>query len=336
MNMQWDKLGFEFLPVKTNVRAIFDNGAWGEPKLYETYDVTMSVASNCLHYGQAIFEGMKAFTHKDGDVFIFRPDENFHRMNQSAARLMMPEIPQELFMKMLQMVIRDNIEYVPPFGSGGSLYVRPVMYGTSSQIGVASSLRYELVIMVVPVGAYYKNGIKPVDSMVALDYDRAAPQGTGKIKCAGNYAASLYPSKICKQNHCQVPLFFDPKNHEYIDEFGTSNFFAISKDNKYITPESSSILPSITNKSLMQLAKDLGYEVEQRPVHKSELANLKEVGACGTAVVITPVGRIFCGDTVYTYDTEAIGPVMKKLYDEMTGIQYGKIADRHNWLVKIL
>ena len=335
MNIEWEKLGFEFRPTKSNLRFHYEDGKWDEGKLYETYDITLSVAANALHYGQAVFEGMKAFCCKDGKVRIFRPDANGERINQSARHLMMPEFPVDKFVEAVRRVVADNIDYVPPYGTGGSLYIRPVMFGTSPQIGVNASKNYELVFIVVPVGPYYKGGIKPVDAMVSKDFDRAAPHGTGMIKAAGNYAASLLPGKIAKDNHCPVALFFDPVSHEYVDEFSTSNFFAITADGKYITPKSPSILPSITNRSLMQIAEDLGMTVERRPIHRSELPGLKEVAACGTAVVITPVHRIYDGDQVYTY-AEEIGPTLKKLYDTMTGIQYGVLPDTHNWMVDVL
>lgn len=331
MNIKWEELGFEFMPTRSNIRFTYENGKWSEGKLYNTYDITMSVAANCLHYGQAVFEGMKAFRGKDGKVRIFRPDENGQRLISSCEHLLMATFPVEKFVEAVKIVLNDNIDYIPPYGTGGSIYIRPVMFGTTPQIGISSSLRYELVIMVVPAGPYYKGGFKPVDAMIS-DYDRAAPLGTGTIKCAGNYAASLYPTKIAKNAHCPVALFLDPKTHQYIDEFGTSNFLAITKDGKYVTPESPSILPSITNKSLMTIAEDLGMTVERRPIHVKELADFKEVAACGTAVVITPVGRIFYGDKVFEFEKE-IGATLKKLYDTITGIQYGEIEDKHNWTV---
>ena len=334
MEMDWANLGFQFRPTKSNIRFHYADGKWDEGKLYNTYDITMSVAANVLHYGQAVFEGMKAFRGKDGKVKIFRPDENARRLNSSARHLLMPEFPVERFIEAVKTVVRDNEEYVPPYGSGGSLYLRPVMFGTTSQIGVSPSLEYELVIMAVPVGAYYKNGIKPVEALIARDYDRAAPHGTGHIKAAGNYAASPISSKMAKDKGCPVALFIDPATHTYIDEFGTSNFLAITKDGKYVTSKSDSILPSVTNDSLLTVAADLGMTVERRPVAVEELADFAEVAACGTAVVITPVGKIVWGEKVFDYGWTEIGPTLKKLYDEMTGIQYGERPDKHNWLVE--
>jgi branched-chain amino acid aminotransferase len=334
MNIEWEKLGFEYRPTKSNIRFTYKDGNWSEGRLYNDYEIKLSVASNCLHYGQACFEGLKAFRCKDGQVRIFRPVENARRLNSTADYLLMPQFPEDKFVEAVKTVVRDNIEYVPPYGTGGSLYIRPVMVGTSPQIGISASEEYELIILVVPVGPYYKGGIKPVDALIVEDVDRAAPRGTGHVKVAGNYAASLYPTKIAKKKGCPVALFLDSQHHEYIDEFGTSNFFAITEDGKYVTPKSRSVLPSITNKSLMELAEDLGITVERRQVSKSELPDFIEVGACGTAVVITPVGRIFYGDKVYEYG-DCIGPVQKKLYDLMTGIQYGEKPDTHNWMVEV-
>jgi branched-chain amino acid aminotransferase len=333
--IDWENLGFAYQPTKSNIRFHYANGQWSEGKLYNTYDINISVCANVLHYGQAAFEGLKAFRCKDGKIRIFRPDENGMRLNSSCRRLLMPEFPVDKFVEAVKTVVADNEEYIPPYGTGGSLYIRPVIFGTTPQIGVNPSEEYELVIMVVPVGAYYKGGIKPVDALIARDFDRAAPHGTGNVKAAGNYAASLYSSKYAKERHCPVALFLDPSTRTYIDEFGTSNFLAITKDGKYVTSKSDSILPSITNKSLMTIAEDLGMTVERRPVKVEELADFAEVAACGTAVVITPVGRIFDGDTVYDYNITEIGPNMRKLYDAMTGIQYGELPDTHNWTVEI-
>ena len=335
MNIEWTKLGFEFLPTKSNIRFSYEDGKWGEGRLYNDYNITLSVASNCMHYGQAAFEGLKAFSCKDGKVRIFRPEENARRLNSSLRHLLMPEIPEAKFIDAVRTVIRDNIDFVPPYGTGGALYIRPVVVGTSPQIGISASETYEFIVMVVPVGPYYKGGIKPVEAMIVDDIDRAAPCGTGHTKVAGNYAASLLPSKIAKKHGCAVALFLDSKTHSFIEEFGTSNFMAITPDGRYVTPESPSILPSITNKSLMTIAEDLGITVERRPVPETELTTFAEVGACGTAVVITPVAKIHHGDKVYTYNTETMGPVLKKLYDRVTGIQYGEIPDTHHWMMEL-
>ena len=335
MNIEWDKLGFKFMPTRSNIRFSYKNGKWSDGELSNSYEITLSIASNCLHYGQAAFEGLKAFCCEDGKVRIFRPDENAHRLNSTIDYLMMPHFPEEKFIEAVKKVVVDNIDYVPPYGTGGSLYIRPVIFGTTPQIGIAAANDYELIIMVVPVGPYYKGGIKPVKAMIHDEVDRAAPHGTGHVKVAGNYAASLYPTSLAKKAGCPVMLFLDSKNHEFIEEFGSSNFFGITQDAKYVTPDSPSILPSITNKSLMQIAEDLDISVERRPVSKNELETFAEVGACGTAVVITPIAEIIHHDKVYKYDQENIGPVSRKLYDRMTGIQYGRIADTHNWMMEV-
>jgi branched-chain amino acid aminotransferase len=334
MQIDWEKLGFEYLPTKSHIRHTYENGKWDAGRLSADPNITLPISATCLHYGQAAFEGLKAFTCKDGKVRIFRPGANGARMNRSAAYMLAPTIPDEMFLEAVRRVVRDNIEYVPPYGSGGSLYIRPFIIGSGGLIGVKPSNKYEFMIFVVPVGAYYKGKINPVDALIIDDIDRAAPKGTGHIKLAGNYAAGLKPQEMTKKKHCEIPLFMDALTHQYVEEFGTSNFLAISKDGHYVTPESPSILGSVTNDSLMIIARDLGMVVERRKVSRSELPSFAEVGACGTAVVITPVGRIFDGDKVYNYGKE-IGPKLRLLYDTLTGIQRGEIADKHGWLVDL-
>ena len=333
-DIKWDSLKFEFSPTRSNIRFHYANGQWDDGRLTGDYNISLSVAANVLHYGQAIFEGMKAFCGKDGKVRVFRPYANAKRLNSSARQVVMPEFPEERFVEAVRTVVRDNIDFVPPYGTGGSLYIRPVMFGTSPQIGVNASMEYELVIMVMPVGPYYKDGIKPVDAMVSMDFDRAAPHGTGHIKAAGNYAASLLSSQRAKAQHFPIVLFLDPKTRTYVDEFTTSNFLAITKEGEYVTTLSDSILPSVTNDSLMTVAQDLGMPATRRKVAAAELENFSEVAACGTAVVVTPVGKIVYGDKVIDYGWKEIGPMLKKLYDEMTGIQYGERPDNHNWMVE--
>lgn len=330
-DIDWASLGFNYMPVNTHIKYIWKDGKWDGGTLSAEHTITLPIAATCLHYGQAAFEGLKAFRCKDGKIRIFRPDENSARMNMTAEHLLGPTIPTETFIDATRRVVRDNAEFVPPYGSGGSLYIRPLYIGTGSQIGVAPSKTYEFLIMVMPVGPYYKGGMQPVPALIIEDYDRAAPRGTGHIKVAGNYGASLKPSKIAKDRHFPITLFLDPKEHEYVDEFGTSNFFAITKDGKYVTPDSPSILGSVTNKSIMQIAKDCGLKVERRKIHYTELKDFAEVGACGTAVVITPISQIVHGDKVYKY-SEKSGPVLKMLYDRMLGIQYGELPDTHHWM----
>ncbi len=331
--LDWTHLGFGYTPVNTHIRHTWKDGVWSEGELRSDHTITMSIAACCLHYGQAAFEGLKAFTCKDGKVRLFRPDENARRLSKTARHLLGPEVPTEMFVESCRRVVRDNIEFVPPYGTGGSLYVRPLYIGTSPQIGVHPSVVYDLLIMVMPVGAYYKGGLRPVDALVIDEFDRAAPKGMGCVKVAGNYAASFLPSKIAKDKGFTITLFMDPKSHEFVDEFGTSNFFGITKEGVYVTPESPSILDSITNKSLQQIAKDLGMKVEKRPIHKDELPEFAEVGACGTAVVITPISSISIGGETISYSGEF--PTLKKLHDRITGIQYGELPDSHGWLYEV-
>lgn len=334
-DIDWASLGFQYMPVRSHIRYTWKDGAWSEGVLSSDHTITMSIAATCLHYGQAAFEGLKAFRCKDGKVRVFRPWENHKRMNSTVHQLLGPEIPEEMFLDAVRTVVRDNMDYVPPYGSGGSLYIRPLYIGTGPQIGVAPANQYDFLMMVMPVGAYYKDGLHGVPSLIMENYDRAAPLGMGRFKVAGNYGASLMPAKEAKKKGFPIPLFLDPKEHKYIDEFGTSNFLAISKDGtKYLTSDSISILPSVTNKSLMQVAADLGLTVEKRRIEVGELADFSEVDACGTAVVITPISSVTYGDRVFEYGHEC-GPVSRKLYDRLTGIQYGEAEDTHNWLFEV-
>ena len=334
-DIDWSSLGFSFMPTRSNIRFKWANGAWSNGELTTDFNVSMSIAATCLHYGQNAFEGLKAFRCKDGKVRVFRPWENAKRMNRTAHQLLGPEFPEEMFIDAVKKVVLDNIDYVPPYGSGGSMYIRPLYIGIGPQIGVAPANEYELIIMVMPVGKYYKEGLKGVPTIVVEDYDRAAPKGMGQYKCSGNYGASLMPAKLAKLAGYPVPLFLDPREHKYIDEFGTSNFLAITKDGKYVTSDSPSILPSVTNMSLMQVAKDLGITVEKRKiVAEEELPTFAEVDACGTAVVITPISSVTIHGKTIEYGHEC-GPVSKKLYDVLTGIQYGEIEDKHGWMLEV-
>lgn len=333
--IDWDKLTFAYQPTKSNIRFTYKDGKWGEGRLVNDLNIDLHIAASSLHYGQACFEGLKAFTCKDGKVRVFRPDENAKRLEQSSQYMLGPDIPKELFVDAVKRVVKDNIDYVPPYKYGGALYIRPLLIGTSPRIGIAPSDTYELIIMVIPVGPYYKGGITPVDALIMDNFDRAAPMGTGAVKVAGNYAAGLKPAKYAKDRGFPINLFLDAKTHQFIDEFGTSNFIAITQDGKYVTPKSPSVLPSITNKSLMQLAEDLGLTVEKRPIALSELAEFAEVGACGTAVVITPIHKIQQGDDVYVIGGDNCGPVLQKLYDALVAIHKGEAEDKHGWMVEV-
>jgi len=256
-------------------------------------------------------------------------------MSDTSLYLLGPELPEKIFVEACTRVVKDNIDYVPPYGTGGSLYIRPLLIGTSPKIGINPSETYEFIVMVIPVGPYYKGGIKPVDALVMDIYDRAAPHATGNVKVGGNYAAGLTPAKYAKDRGFPINLFLDSKTHQYIDEFGTSNFIGIKGDSTYVTPESPSILPSITNKSLEQLAKDKGMKVERRKIHVDELSEFTEVGACGTAVIITPIKSIVYKDKTYSYGGDTCGPVLQSLYDNITGIQYSELEDIHNWMLEV-
>jgi len=328
----WASLGFRYLDSECHIRYHWRAGAWDQGTLVRDPHVNIHVAATALHYGQSVFEGLKAFGCRDGSIRLFRPRENARRMAASATRFCMPAIPEEMFMDAVRRVVRANADYVPPFGTGGSLYVRPLLFGSGPRIGVSPADEYVFLVLVVPVGAYYKSGLTPVRAIVLDDYDRSAPLGVGNVKVAGNYAASLEPHQVAQERGFAVELYLDAREHEYVDEFGTSNFVGITQDGHYVTPASKSILPSITNSSLQQLAATMNIPVEVRPVRFSELASFAEIGACGTAVVITPVNEIVRGDSVIRVGPrEGCGPLLGKLYRGVTAIQYGENPDPFGW-----
>ncbi len=291
----------------------------------------MHMAATCLHYGQEAFEGMKAFRGVDGKIRLFRPYENAKRMYRTAEGIMMAPVPEELFVKACIEVVKRNERFVPPAGSGASLYLRPLLIGTGAEVGVKPADEYLFVVFAGPVGPYFKEGFKPVKFQIVEDYDRAAPLGTGTFKVGGNYAASLKSGQRAHDEGFSNCIYLDAIHKKYIDEAGAANFFGI-KNNTYCTPKSSSILPSITNMSLRQLAADMGMKVEERPIEVEELSTFEEVAACGTAAVVSPICQIEDRGTkkLYNYGTEA-GPVCTKLYETLKGIQEGKLEDKHNW-----
>ena len=334
--IDWSNLGFGYMQTKSHIAYTWKDGEWDEGKLVESPYLNIHIAATSLHYGQAAFEGLKAFTCKDGKVRVFRMEENAKRLQRSAERSFMAPVPTEMFNNAVQRVIADNKDYVPPYGTGGSLYIRPLLIGSGAEMGVKPSIEYTFIVMVMPVGPYYTNGLTPVKALIQDEYDRAAPQGVGDIKLAGNYAAGMYAQAKAKAKGYPIALYLDAKEHNYIDEFGTSNFVGIKADGTYVTPNSQSVLPSITNKSLQQIAKDLGYNVEVRPVAYSELGDFAEIGACGTAVVITPIESIDRNDDhiqVPTFNKET--SVLSKLYNQIQAIQYGEVEDTHNWMTEI-
>lgn len=335
-NIDWKSLGFKYMDTRCHIRYVWRDGAWNQGELVSEPFLNMHIAAACLHYGQAAFEGLKAFRCKDGKIRTFRPQANAQRLFATARRACMAPVPEALFLDAVARVIRANEDYVPPYGTGGSLYVRPLLIGSGAQIGVAPASEYTFIVLVVPVGPYYKGGLQPVRAMILDDYDRAAPLGVGNVKVAGNYAASLYAHEYAKRAGFPVELYLDAKEHKYVEEFATSNFIGITKDGRYVTPDSTSILPSVTNNTLKQIAADLGLQVEVRPVPYAELPSFAEVGACGTAVVVTPVCEIVRGSAVIKIGSETgCGPVLQKLYETVQGIQYGELPDTHGWCCEV-
>lgn len=332
-NIDWSSLPFGYVKTDYNVRCTFKNGEWGEIVVTDSEEITMHMAATCLHYGQEAFEGLKAFRGKDGKIRVFRTEENGKRIQDSARGIMMEPIPLDLFKKMVLMAVKLNERFVPPYGSGASLYIRPFEIGTSARVGVKPADEYTFIILVTPVGPYFKNGFKPTNFAIMREYDRVAPKGTGRIKVGGNYAASLVAGEKAHDLGFSGVLYLDSKEKKYLDECGAANFFAI-KDNTYITPYSESILPSITNKSLTQIAEDLGMKVERRPIEVEELATFEEAGACGTAAVCTPIGEIVDLDNNIKYTLAKDGnpgEMTTKLYNHLRGIQDGEIEDIHGW-----
>ena len=332
--VDFDNLSFGKVCSDHMMICDYKDGKWGTPQVLPYGPMPMEPSSKVFHYGQACFEGLKAFKGKDGKIRIFRPDENAQRMNTSARRTLMAEVPEKLFISAVTRAVEENSEYIPPYESGGALYIRPLLIGSGSRIGIQPADEYTFIVLVIPVGNYYKGGLKPVDAIIIDGYDRTAPGGTGAVKVAGNYASSLEPANIAKDKGFPINLYLDSKEHKYIDEFGTSNFIAI-KDNVYITPKSSSILPSITNKSLMTIAEDMGMTIERRPVEFSEVEKFDAVGACGTAVVITPVDKIYHGDEIAQIGDGTVHKKLHELYDHMTAIQRGTTEDKHNWCILV-
>jgi len=332
-NIEWGTLPFGYYRTDYNVRCYWRNGNWGELEVSSSEYVNLHIAATCLHYGQEAFEGMKAFRGKDGRIRIFRWQENAARFRSSARGIMMAEVPDELFEKAIIKALELNIKYVPPYGTGAALYFRPLLIGSGPQVGVKPADEYLFIVFVGPVGPYFKEGFNPVCVQMLRDFDRAAPQGTGHIKVGGNYAASLFPADRARKEGCSTVLFLDAREKKYIDEAGPANFFAI-KGNTYITPDSHTILPSITNKSLQVLAREMGMNVEVRHVPFEELEEFDEVGACGTAAIISPIKRIYDRETGKIYDfckDGKAGPVSTKLYNKLRAIQYGEEPDTHHW-----
>lgn len=335
--INWSSLGFGYLKTDYNVRCYYRNGKWGELEVSSEETINIHMAATCLHYGQEAFEGMKAFRGKDNKIRLFRADENAKRMIRSAEGVVMAPVPEQLFIDAVIKAVKLNERFVPPYESGASLYIRPLLIGLGEQVGVKPAPEYLFIVFVTPVGPYFKEGFKPTPMAIMRSYDRAAPLGTGTIKVGGNYAAGMIPTVLAHDKGYSACLFLDAKEKKYIDECGPANFFGI-KNNTYITPKSSSILPSITNMSLMQLAEDLGMTVERRQVPEEELKEFEEAGACGTAAVISPILRIDDLDKGESYILSKDGKPGKRseqLYHKLRAIQYGDEPDTHNWVTVI-
>ncbi len=333
-NIDWGNLSFGYMKTDCNLRSYFKDGKWSEPQVSTSEMIDLHMAATCLHYGQESFEGLKAFTGKDGKIRIFRMRENALRMQLSCHGIMMEELPIELFEKCVVEAVKRNSRFVPPYGSGASLYIRPLLIGTSAQVGVKPANEYMFLVFVTPVGPYFKAGFKATPVGIFREYDRAAPLGTGTYKIGGNYAASLLAGHKAHEMGYSSVLYLDAKEKKYVDECGPANFFGI-KNNTYITPESTSILQSITNKSLMQLAEDMGMKVEQRQVPLEELETFEEAGMCGTAAVISPIQRVDDVNEkksyVFSKDGKA-GEISTKLYNKLKAIQCGDEPDVYGWI----
>ncbi len=340
VELDWSNLSFKARPTNALVVSYYRNGQWSVPDVTSNFNLTLSSFAGVFHYASACIEGLKAFRGIDGKVRIFRPGESGERLRSSGSHLDMAVPPTEMFIDMCVMCVKANIDYLPPYGYDASMYLRPILVGTNSQLGVDSSIDVMLAIMCSPVGTYGgSNGLAPCTALISRNYDRVAPNGTGRFKIAANYAPSLHPCNAAHKRGYDQVLFLDPRTKTTIDEFASSNFFAI-KGNSYVTPLSDTILPSITNNSLQRLAEDLGYQVVARPIPVEDLAEFEEVNTCGTAIVLRPVHRIDDRPAIesevltksYTFGTpDKCGPVSQKLYNCIRDIQEGREEDIHNW-----
>lgn len=336
-NLDWKNLPFGYMKTDYNVRCTYRDGKWGELEVSDSEYINLHIAATALHYGQEAFEGMKAYRGSDGKIRLFRWEENAKRLMRSADGVIMAPVPAELFREAVMKAVKMNERFVPPCGSGATLYVRPLLFGSGAEVGVRPSSEYTFIVFVTPVGPYFKGGVKPVNTRICREYDRAAPLGTGSIKVGGNYAASLRAIIKARDEGYANALFLDAREKNYIDECGPANFFGI-KNNTYVTPKSESILPSITNMSLIEIAGSLGMKVERRPVPVQELAEFEEVGACGTAAVISPICKIddpVAGNSYQYCKDGKPGPWTMKLYNELIGIQNGDIEDRFGWMTVV-
>lgn len=336
-DIDWGSLGFGYIETDYRYLASFKDGKWDDGALITDPNVTLNECACVFQYAQTVFEGLKAYTTEDGRTVTFRPDLNAERINQSAARLQMPTLPEGMFLDAVKKVVKANEDWVPPFGSGASLYVRPYIMGTNAVIGVKPADEYQFRILTTPVGPYFKGGAKPLTIRVS-DFDRAAPNGTGHIKAGLNYAMSLYAIVDAHEKGFAENMYLDSATRTKVEETGGANFLFVTRDGKVVTPKSNTILPSITRRSLIQVAKEyLGLEAEEREITLEEVKDMAECGLCGTAAVISPVGKIndHGKEICLPSGMDEMGPVTKKLYDTLTGIQMGKIKAPEGWIVEI-
>ena len=336
-NIDWGNIGFGYIQTDYRYVSNYKNGAWDEGGLTQDANIVLNECSGVLQYAQTVFEGLKAYTTSDGRTVVFRPDLNGERLEQSAARLEMPIFPKERFVEAIKQVVKANEAYVPPYGSGATLYLRPYMFGSNPVIGVKPATEYQFRVFATPVGPYFKGGAKPITIRVC-DFDRAAPNGTGHIKAGLNYAMSLHAIVDAHNQGYDENMYLDAKTRTKVEETGGANFIFVTKDGKVVTPKSNSILPSITRRSLLQVAREyLGLEAEEREVYFDEVKDFAEAGLCGTAAVISPIGKIVDHgkEICLPSGMEQMGPVTKKLYDTLTGIQMGTIKAPEGWIVEI-
>jgi branched-chain amino acid aminotransferase len=329
-------MGYALKETEYRYRAWTEDGKWKKGALTTDKNITIHEGSNAFHYGQALFEGLKAYRTKDGHVQLFRPDLNFIRLNEGLERIVAPQLPEDLFFEAVEEVVKANEVDIPAYGSGQSLYIRPFVIGHGMNLGVKPSDEYLFSVFCAPVGTYFKGGLSALE-FVTTDYDRAAANGTGKVKVAGNYAASLYPRQIAKDQGYAGVIYLDPATHTKIDEVGAANFFGVTHDNVVVTPKSSSILPSITRKSILWIAENmLGLKVEERECFIDNISEFKEAGACGTAAIITPISGITHKGVRHQFGEGDVGSTIKKLYDVLVGIYYGDIEAPEGWVRRVL
>ena len=338
-NLDWGDLGFDYIKTDFRYSALYENGEWSAGSLISDEQIVIHEGAPSLHYAQQCFEGMKAQTTADGSVCLFRPALNWERMNATAPRLLIPPVPEELFLHAIEETVRANYPWIPPYGSGAALYVRPMLIGVGENLGLKPAEKYEFRVFVSPVGPYYKNSGMAVISLAVSKFDRAAPNGTGKYKAGANYAGGLLATLNAQDLGANEALYLDSAQNRYIDEAGSANIVIFTKDQKLITPSSEAILPSITRRSVMELAEsELSLPTEARPIElRAEFANFQEMAACGTAAVIAPVGKVWFDNdwrTVFQ-DGESVGPIMSELYELLVGIQRGEKEDKFGWLYNI-